>query len=344
MTLTRRRRSPAGLPTRDSADTLERMLEGPAERPGGASPDGGAAPGLTRSSVFEMTVDGKESTMSHTGARDEASASLTGSLSAFALSDVLMLLASTSQTGELHAVGGDVEGWLWLTDGQLANARVGSATTIGQAVFELACVTQGSFDFTSGVVSSSGHPTVPVAAVLQEVHPQVEEWRQLQSVLPLDAEVNLAPNPPGQDVRIRNDQWSVLTTVGNSGHSVRSVLERIGGDQIVGLRTLRDLHAAGLLAVGVPGGPDDAGSRPVSGGEAPPAAGGGPDPMPDAAAEHPQSPPSSEEGANASAAPASPPAGRPGGLADVAMMPPPLAVDPWAPPVEPEDTGGNGVA
>jgi hypothetical protein len=318
------------------------MLEPSAERTGGTVPDG-ATPDLNRPSVLEMTVDGKETIMSPNGAPDESSASLTGSLTAFALSDVLMLLASTAQTGELHAAGDDVEGWLWLADGQLANARVGSATTIGQAVFELARITQGEFSFTTGVVSSSGHPTVPVAAVLQEVRPQVDEWRELRTVVPLDAEVNLSPSPPGQDVRIRNDQWRVLTTVGNSGLSVKSVLERIGGEQIVGLRTLRDLQTAGLIAVGTPDPPDWSRLGPApeetSHPETAVAPGSTPDPArppagagPEDGAAHPPEPPSG------------PQPGQAAGLAEVAIMPPPIAVDPWAPPPEVEDTGGNGVA
>ncbi len=332
-----------GPATNDSANPLEHMLERPTEPPSGTSPNGDAAPDLTRSSVLEMTVDGKESIMSHTGATDASSTSLTGSLSVFTLSDVLMLLASTSQTGELHAVGATVEGWLWLADGQLANARVGSATTIGQAVFELACVTEGSFDFTSGVVSSSGHPTVPVLAVLQEVRPQVDEWRQLQSVLPLDAEVNLSPNPPGQDVRIRNDQWSVLTTVGNSGLSVREVLDRIGGDQIAGLRILRDLHAAGLIAVGIADAPDEGHTGTTAGDEPRPAADAGQDPPPDPAGEPMARAQPSDKGTSTPTAAAGPQEGQPGGLAEVAMMPPPIAVDPWASPTV-EESGGNGVA
>ncbi len=290
------------------------MLDRSAERPGGAAPAGDAAPGLGGSSVLEMTVDGKEATMS-AGSPDQSYESLTGSLAAFALSDVLTLLAATSQTGELHAVGGDSEGWLWLTDGQLANARVGSATTIGQAVFELACLDGGRFSFTSGVISSSGHPTVPVAAVLQEVRPQVDEWRELRAVVPLEAEVNLAPSPPGQEIRIRSDQWHVLTAVGTSGLSVRSVLEKIGGEQMAGLRTLRDLRAAGLIAVGGRGAP---------GAGSPAGAPAGADRAP-------------------SATPADP-GGQPVGLAEVAMMPPPIAVDPWAKPPAEDEAGGNGVA
>ena len=80
----------------------------------------------------------------------------------------------------------------------------------------------------------------------------MDEWRELQEAVPLEAVVTLCPNPPGEDVQIRSDQWRVLTTIGNSGHTVKSVLDMIGGDQIVGLRTLRDLYTAGLIELGGP--------------------------------------------------------------------------------------------
>ena len=148
-----------------------------------------------------------------------ASESLYGSLSVFALSDVLSLLASTIQTGELQVVRDGAQGWLWFDQGDLVDAEVGSTTTVNQAFFELACVTGGWFSFTSDRVSaetsSSGGTQpgarVPVATVLAEVGPQVEEWRAIRQLLPLEAVVTLSSEPPGEDVRIRNDQWHVLT-------------------------------------------------------------------------------------------------------------------------------------
>ncbi len=174
-------------------------------------------------------------------------ASLVGSLGVFTLSDVLTLLAQTGQTGELQVVGSGVDGRVWLGEGELSNAHVGSATTIGQAVFELACVAEGWFYFTAGLMSSSGQPRVPVQAVLDEVRPQVEEWWEIRAVVPLDSVVSLSPTPPGDDVQIRGDQWRVLTTIGKEGQSVKAVLDSIGGDQINGLRTLRDLLQSGLI-------------------------------------------------------------------------------------------------
>jgi hypothetical protein len=281
-----------------------------------------------------------EATPGQAGPSEEApTASLVGSLSDFTLSDVLTLLASTGKTGEFQVAGQNVDGRLWFDHGALSGAHVGAATTMGQAVFELACVTDGWFSFSPGLVSSSDEPNVPVVAVLQEVRPRVDEWKEIRDVVPLEAIVGLSPTPPGQDVQIRSDQWQVLTTVGTSGLSVKTVLDTIGGDQITVLRTLRDLQAAGLIVVlPAPDGPTADEATPTSAVPSPSTT--------DITEVSPQISGLSEEvGADDLAnlpPPGDPvPAGndlddRFRSLAQVAMMPPPINADPWSSTAEPE--------
>lgn len=299
--------------------------------------------------LFGSPTKGRETAMTQTDSSEEApTASLVGSLSVFALSDVLTMLASTTQTGELQVVSEVADGRVWLDSGELSNAQVGEATTIGQAVFELACVSDGWFYFTTDLLSPSGHPTVPVAAVLDEVRPQVDEWREIRQDFPSEAVVTLAPDPPGQDVQIRSDQWRVLTTVGNSGHTVRSVLEMIGGDQIVGLRTLRDLHSSGLIEFATEG------EDPVDRVDAPGTGFAGEDGSMISTLPTPPATTGVEESRMEDLAAALPPPGPDSavggdddgfsGLAEVAMMPPPIAGDPWTPATESEASSDNGVA
>ncbi len=298
------------------------------------------------SPLFGSPTKERETAMSQTdSSEEEPTASLVGSLSVFTLSDVLTMLASTAQTGELEVVSEMADGRVWLDGGELSNAQVGEATTIGQAVFELACVSDGWFYFTTDLLSPSGHPTVPVAAVLDEVRPQVDEWREIRQDVPLEAVVTLAPDPPGQDVQIRSDQWKVLTTVGSSGHTVRSVLEMIGGDQIIGLRTLRDLHSSGLIEFA--SGADD----PVDSVDTP---AGFPGENGSVVSTLPTSSTGDEESRMEDLADVLPPPGPDSadggdddgfsGLAEVAMMPPPIAGDPWTPTTESDASSDNGVA
>ncbi len=263
-------------------------------------------------------------TMSRIGRSDEApAASLVGSLSVFALSDVLSMLSSTTQTGELQVVGETVDGRVWLDRGELSSAQVGTASTIVGAVFELARLTEGWFYFTDGPAASNGQPPVAVAAVLGEVGSQVDEWKALQEAVPIESVVTLCPDPPGEDVQIRSDQWRVLTTIGNDGLTVRSVLDRMGGDQITVLRILRDLNRACLVELDGPAAPDvDAAARSYGA-----LSGNGPNTG------------RGVYGATDGGEPFS-------GLAQVAIMPPPIAGDPWAPSATPstDDDDDDGAA
>jgi hypothetical protein len=199
---------------------------------------------------LSSSLDPKGSIMSQMQSLGNVSAaSLVGSLGVFTLDDVLTLLADTSQTGELQVVGSEVDGRVWLEDGELSNAHVGSAPTIGRAVFELACLPEGWFYFTSGLASSSGQPRVPVQTILEEVRPQVKEWWELLGLVPLESIVGLSPQPPSGDVQLNGDQWRMVTSIGNAGHTVKTVLDAFGDEQIVGLRILRDLHDARLITL-----------------------------------------------------------------------------------------------
>jgi hypothetical protein len=307
-----------------------------------AAPDGASEPGLEPAS---RVTGGMEDSMIRSERADVApAASLVGSLSVFSLGDILSVLAKTAQSGELQVVADSSGGRLWLDEGRLTNAQVGSATTIGQSVFELACLAEGWFYFTAGP-TGSGQPGVSVDAVLSEVGPQVEEWREIRQIVPLDALVSLSPTPPGHDVQIRSDQWQVLTSVGSTGRSVSDVLEAIGGDQMSGLRTLRDLSSVGLIVLTSPS------DRPVGGFGTPsfvtpPSSVLGmidrtmtvPSP-PTLAADTPVVPPP----------PLSEPVAvgddeRSDVLAEVTAMPPPIAGDPWAPITGAGDSKDDGAA
>ncbi len=343
-----RQRSSEVLPRNDQGAVLGPMFDGAQEASGILTESRAVA---TPELAFEpsaATGEGKDTNMTqdqHIGT--STTASLVGSLADFALADVLALLDATGQTGELQVASGSVAGKLWLVEGELANGEVGTAATIGQVVFELACLSEGEFSFTSGVTVPSSHPPVPVEAVLDEVRPQVDEWREIRRVVPFDAAVVLAPQPPGGDVQIRSDQWQVFTIVGRTGHTIRSVLDEIGGDQMVSLRSLRDLAAGGLIMVGDPT------ERPSDGDRVHPLVSEVDSVAPITALPLPPEVlpiDSIREGLTVAApAPVADPAlgvahDQADTLAAVAIMPPPIAGDPWTPVPEPTASDNDGAA
>ena len=165
----------------------------------------------------------------------------------------------------------------------------------------------------------------------------MDEWRELQKAVPArGGRSPCAPIRPGQDVQIRSDQWRVLTTIGNSGHTVKSVLDMIGGDQIGGLRTLRDLHAAGLIELDGPA--DRAGGADRSQGLHAPNGAAADEDVDGADGQTAAAPPVEVDASDTVTGETF------GGLAEVAMMPPPIAGDPWAPKASPSTSEDDGAA
>jgi hypothetical protein len=185
--------------------------------------------------------------------------SLQGSLDTFALPDVLVLLASTKKTGELHVVGHrvndsghppQVEGRLWFNAGRMVGADGTRGTEPADVVFELLRLADGTFSFGSVTPPAGGTP-VDVEPVLEEAQARLAEWREIERVVPsMAAWLSLAEDPPGAHISIRGDQWRLVATVG-SGCSVDNAVVRLGLGELPGCRAVKEMVEAGLVVLAV---------------------------------------------------------------------------------------------
>jgi hypothetical protein len=270
---------------------------------------------------------------------EAAAAALVGSLSNFSLIDVLDLLARTGHTGELQVVGRGIDRHVWVDQGDLVDAT--GTGGLHSVLFELACRDEGWFYFscTSGV--PEGAERLTVSEVIGDLGPQVEEWRGLNEALPFDAALAMSSTTPSDEVQIRGDQWALLSAVGSGGRSVRDIVDGGSGHPLDTLRTLRELTDAGLIAVtpsAAPPGAADASPPPpppaepqawnvssVASAESttPSSDGSGEPPLPpfvrptNGAAEAPPAPDGYTTGETEAVDPD-------------AVMPPPVAGDPWS--------------
>jgi len=177
----------------------------------------------------------------------ETEAVLVGSLAIFPLPDVLILAASSVAHGRLAVTGPWVDGHLWMEDGELTGFLAGDASSLTEAVFDLALLTDGWFSFFPGGEAPAPTGRCSVADVLAEVEPQVAEWHDLTGRVSLDGLVHLSPAAPGAEVQIRADQWHVLTTISTTGSRVRDVLDAMGSEYVVALRLVCELLDCGLI-------------------------------------------------------------------------------------------------
>jgi hypothetical protein len=240
--------APATGPGSDSIDLGPAQVPGPTMSPLFAAPTGEAIDQGRRFEVSQIPTSAVGT--SH----EESVPSLAGSLSTFAVTEILSLLASATQTGELRVEGDSLDGRVWLDQGELSGATVGMTSTLVEAIFELACATDGWFYFSPWTASPDGGSTVAVEAVVEEILPRLEEWRELQATIPIDAKVALCPDAPHHDVQIRANQWPVLATIGTGGDTVAAVLDAVEVNSVVGLRILRELQTMGLIELIIPKG------------------------------------------------------------------------------------------
>jgi Domain of unknown function (DUF4388) len=270
-------------------------------------------PGST--TFYDRPIHQEAQNMTETNAEEVPTASLVGALAVFPLDDVLGLLADTGQRGELQVVGQGVDGHLWVDSKDLVGSALDGTNSISQAVFQLMLLNEGWFYFTSDQAPPAGQThRQSVTSVINEVGPQVQEWRDLLTRVPLGAMARMAPVTPGPEVQVRSDQWRVLAALGTTGRSVGSVIDQLEDDSVVTLRLMRELVESGLVVL-------DRGNEPTPAGGAPP--------QPAANQDPPPPPPGFVASApGPSAIPSDPIIG----AESMPIAPPPVTADPWAPP------------
>jgi hypothetical protein len=186
----------------------------------------------------------------------EVEVSLQGSLDAFALPDVLVLLASTGKSGEFHVTGQrntpartyNVSGTFWLEQGHFVGFDVAHAGDPASAMFELLRLDDGIFDFEPGV---PGEPLSPVEVepVLAEAERFLSEWREIEAVVPsVFCRVTLSVEPPSSKFVVTGDQWRLVALIGG-GCRVDDIVAHLGKGELVGCRAVKELAELGLITI-----------------------------------------------------------------------------------------------
>jgi hypothetical protein len=178
--------------------------------------------------------------------------SLQGSFETISLRDVMTLLASSRKSGELRVVGGQMQGRVWLVDGDLVASKVGKSEDHADALFELLRLADGTFVFKDGLEAPEPAEATPIEPVLRLAERRLAEWQDVQLVVPsLEHRVRLVPDLPATDVTLTAEEWHLVMAVALSA-TVRGVLEELGLGQLEGCKGIKGLVDAGLVIVEPP--------------------------------------------------------------------------------------------
>ncbi len=180
---------------------------------------------------------------------------LQGTLETFSLPDVLQLLSSTKKSGCLRISGDRGDGTVWVADGKIVSGDASGAPHASdgvEVVFELLRFDDGEFVFDEGGDAPSLDDPVGVDDTLTAANRLLDEWKQIQSVVPSSEHwVSLTAEISDDDVTIGAADWKALVAIG-SGLPFASLSSRLELGELAVARVLRSLSDLGVVQVGDP--------------------------------------------------------------------------------------------
>ena len=177
---------------------------------------------------------------------------LQGTLETFSVPEVLRLLSGTRKTGLLALEGDRGVGNVWLHEGRIVSALSDheQGEKIEAVLFDLLRFEDGSFVFeTDSEPDEEPTQDVDVEEALVEAERLLEEWREIESVVPsLDVTVRLVEELSDESVTVTAEQWRSLAILGG-GVTARRLGARHDMGEFDVSRLVRDLVEAGLVEV-----------------------------------------------------------------------------------------------
>lgn len=179
---------------------------------------------------------------------------LQGSLENFSLDEVLGLLSGSEKTGRLEVSGEKGAGALLFNDGMLVGAssdRITGERTSADHMFELLRFESGNFSFVAEPTTGT-EPPQELDKVLSEAKSRLDDWRQIEAVVPsLNHIVTPSADLPQDSVTINRDEWATLNIIG-TGCNVSRVCDELSLDEIEGSRRVKNLAERSLVLIGAP--------------------------------------------------------------------------------------------
>ena len=173
---------------------------------------------------------------------------LSGTLETFSLPDVLRLLSSTKKTGLLALDGDRGSGRVWVEDGDIVAAEADRSVVddVDAVLFELLRFADAAFEFDAGAAPVAAGAARPVDAALDVAQARLEEWREIEAVVPsLDVRIRMVPELDGP-VEVDPGMWRLIARIG-TGASGHDVARHVGEGEFEVCRSLRDLVDAGMV-------------------------------------------------------------------------------------------------
>lgn len=138
---------------------------------------------------------------------------LQGSLSELSLPDVIQLVSVSGKTGVFEVERNQEVGRIFLRDGQIVDAAVGSLRG-DNAVYEMAIWSDGDFTFKPGVEPDAVTIHLSNANLMIEAARRLDEWRVLSRKIPsLDLIPTFTSRDQSHQVTLSPHEWILVTRI-----------------------------------------------------------------------------------------------------------------------------------
>jgi hypothetical protein len=190
---------------------------------------------------------------------------LQGSLAEVSLPDVIQMVSVAGKTGAFHLSRDGEEGKIFLDNGNIVDAVVGSLRG-EQAVYEMAVWSAGEFSFNPGEFTDETTIQASNATLMMEAARRFDEWRVLARKIPsLDAVPYFPPRSEGHDqVTLSPQEWVLVTRI-DGARSIEGISSELQWGAFDVSKLLFGLITSGLVALRTPDEEAVSGQRPDAG-------------------------------------------------------------------------------
>jgi Domain of unknown function (DUF4388) len=186
---------------------------------------------------------------------------LQGTLETLALPELLGLLAQSRKTGALWLDAANSSAVIYIVEGRCCAAESsdsGDPLTDGAALlarvidvcFAVERADDGSFRFGPEEPSWACPETVDLEGAIDELGRLVDEWREIQAVIPsLDCRIRLADELGVEELTVDRERWQLIVSL-DGRRSVRDLVRKTNRPVLELCHAILELVDAGAVNVG----------------------------------------------------------------------------------------------
>jgi hypothetical protein len=188
---------------------------------------------------------------------------LQGTLETLALPELLGLLAQSSKTGALWLDAANSSAVIYIVDGRCCAAEsseageplVDASALLARVIdvcFAVERAGDGTFRFGPEEPPWSCEEHVDLDVAIDELARLVEEWRDIQAVIPsLDCRIRLADELGVDELTVDHDRWQLIVSI-DGRRSVRDLVRKTNRPVLEVCHAILSLVDAGAVNVGPP--------------------------------------------------------------------------------------------